>query len=304
MGRGVRPGAKGRGRIGGAGGGGLVLPRPVLAAVAGVFVALALWAAPASATWTVLAIDRSTGQVVIASATCVSQGALRNFPSEGLWDVQAVVVPGRGVAAAQAAVDRSRENQMLLHRELQAGTDPEAILEQLRTDPAIERRQFGILDLEGRALTFSGQENGSVALGVTEAMEGPDGASIHFAVFGNILASEAVVHEGARAFREAEGSLTDRVMAAMVAADLEGGDRRCGCDTEPVPEAACSHRTAHVAYILAADPDDAVKPEGHNRGDWSLFLHATDENIEPHEDANPVTTLQMRYQAWREDPTG
>ena len=39
--------------------------------------------------------------------------------------IQAVVVPGMGVAAAQAGVDSSRENQMLIFRELQAGTDPD-----------------------------------------------------------------------------------------------------------------------------------------------------------------------------------
>ena len=68
----------------------------VLAAVA----AVALLPAAASATWSVIALDMRTGRLVVASATCVPQGRLLNFPAEGLMDVQAIVVPGVGVAAS------------------------------------------------------------------------------------------------------------------------------------------------------------------------------------------------------------
>src|SRR5262245_64278528 len=98
----------------------------------------------AFATWSVIAVDRSTGRVVIASATCV------NNDDQFLKGVQAVVVPGKGVAACQAAVDNTHQNQMLVFRELQKGTHPKAIIELLSADPAFQRRQFGILDLEGR----------------------------------------------------------------------------------------------------------------------------------------------------------
>src|SRR5690349_18164699 len=72
----------------------------------------------ALATWSVVAVDRSTGRVVIASATCV------NGDDDFLKGVQAVVVPGKGVAACQAAVDNTRQNQMLVFQELQKGTEP------------------------------------------------------------------------------------------------------------------------------------------------------------------------------------
>jgi uncharacterized Ntn-hydrolase superfamily protein len=250
----------------------------------------------AEATWSVIAIDRERGTVVIASATCVSQAALLRFPSEGLRDIQAVVVPGVGVAAAQAGVDRTRENQRLIHRELLAGTHPERILDMLREDPQIERRQFAILDMAGRWAGFSGENNGAAAL----AMPGEvPGTGIHFSVQGNILAGDDVVHDAVRAFMEAGGSLTDRVMAAMEAADAAGGDRRCTCETEPVPEAQCTDRSSHVAYILAAGPDDRAGG-GFNDGEWSLFIDVHDQNIEPHENANPVITLRQRYDAWRD----
>jgi hypothetical protein len=260
-----------------------------------------------SATWSIVAVDRETGRLVIASATCVPQAALRNFPSEGLWDVQAIVVPGRGVAAAQAAVDRTRESQMLIRRELAAGTDPDRILTLLMEDPAREGRQFGIVDLEGRSAGFSGARNGAASLSVQGAVRG---TGIHVSIQGNLLASDAVVLDAMAAFLSAGGTLEDRVMAAMEAADRAGGDARCICTTPPVPDAPCSHRTAHVAYILAADPDDRPDPEHHARGEWSLFLHVTDEDIAPEENANPVTTLRLRYDAAmaamgaRDEPTG
>ena len=116
---------------------------------------------------------------------------------------------------------------------------------------------------------------------------------------GNILAADFVVTNAARALEETEGDIIDRVIAAMEAADDAGGDRRCTCETEPVPDAACDGRNAHVAYVLAADRDD---PEGNsfNDGDYFMYLDVTDENIEPHENGNPVITLRMRYDARKE----
>jgi len=252
--------------------------------------------AQAEATWSVIAVDRSSGQVIIASATCVTQGALRGFPAGGLMDIQAIVVPGVGVAAAQAGVDRSRENQNLIQRGLKAGTHPEEILELLKEDPDIERRQFAILDLEGRWAGFSGSENLEASLALSGQV--PE-AGIYFSVQGNILASDEVVEEAVDAFkRESDGTMADRVMAAMEAADAVGGDRRCTCETEPLPEVQCNGRTSHVAYLLVAEPGDRAGP-GHSQGDWSLMIDVTDENIEAHENANPVITLRQRYDAWR-----
>ena len=118
------------------------------------------------ATWSVIAVDRSTGRVVIASATCVDRD------DEFLKGVQAVVVPGKGVAACQAAVDQTHQNQMLVFRELQKGTDPKQIIELLSEDPAFQSRQFGILDLQGRRAGHSGLTNGYVSQDVQGQVPG------------------------------------------------------------------------------------------------------------------------------------
>jgi len=258
-----------------------------------------LVAAPAWATWSVIALDQRTGTVVIASATCVAGEALTRFGGDnpnGLMGIQAIVVPGIGVAAAQAGVDSTRANQMLIYRELRKGTAPDAIIELLKADPRIESRQFGIVDMQGRMAGYSGPRNGAASLHQFGQVEGQP---IFYSIQGNILTSEAVVHEAVKAFLAASGSLTDRVMAAMEAADAQGGDSRCSCDNPrnpPVAATVCSSKTAHVAYILRAEKDDPVG-ESHNDGRYAFFLGVTDQNIRADEDANPVKTLRMRYDA-------
>ena len=111
---------------------------------------------------------------------------------------------------------------------------------------------------------------------------------IYFAVQGNILESDDVVLDAVAAFLAEEGTVVDRVMAGMEAADRAGGDARCSCRTQPVPEteARCQHRTAHVAYVAAAKPEDAIGT-GHSDGSYTLFIDVDDENTRPEEDASP-----------------
>jgi len=148
-------------------------------------IALALLPATASVTWSVIAIDTHTGRIVVASATCVPQGRFAGFPAKGLMDIRAIIVPGIGVAAAQAGVDNTRENQRLIYAQLTAGTRPEQILALLKTDPNIERRQFGIIDRQGRSAGFSGSGNSAASLSQQGRVSGTD---IYYSFQGNILA--------------------------------------------------------------------------------------------------------------------
>ena len=254
----------------------------------------------AFATWSIIAVDRSTGQVIIASATCVPQSRFPPRPSRDLMDIQAVIVPGKGVAACQAGVDNTRENQMIVYEELNKGTEPSQILELLREhenkkdEPQMERRQFGIVDLEGRSAGFNGERNRPASLYVS----GEVGKDIFFQVQGNILFSDNVAYHAALRFTQAKGTLADRVMAAMEGADEVGGDKRCTCEEEPKPAAPCDGKTSHVAYIAIANQDDKMGTS-HNDGDYYAYISVTDEDIKPHENANPVKTLRMRYDEWK-----
>lgn len=261
--------------------------------------AMLLWLpGTAWATWSIVAVDRSTGRIVIASATCVD--ADENF----LKDIQAVVVPGQGVAACQANVDSTHQNQMLVFRELQKGTDPKAIIEMLSADPAFQSRQFGIVDLQGRFAGHSGLTNGYVA----QHMEGQvPGTEIFYSIQGNILRPGEVVPNAVHAFVSTSGALTDRVMAAMDAADASGGDSRCSCtppaEGAPAPAIPCTAKTAQVAYILMAEKND-TNGDSHNNGTYAMYINVAQpghgpDAIHDGEDLNPVKTLRLRYDAWR-----
>jgi hypothetical protein len=255
----------------------------------------------AFATWSVIAVDRGTGRVVIASATCVDRD------DEFLKGVQAVVVPGKGVAACQAAVDNTHQNQMLVFQELQKGTDPKAIVELLSKDPAFQTRQFGIVDLQGRRAGHSGLTNGYVS----EDIQGQvPGTEIFYSIQGNILRPGQVAPNAVEAFVKTGGAITDRVMAAMEAADGSGGDSRCTCPPWPTdgskPKIPCDEKTAHVAYILMAEKTD-TNGDSHNNGTYTMYINvsqpAADHGpnvIRDGENLNPVKTLRMRYDAWRQ----
>ena len=253
----------------------------------------------ALATWSVIAVDLATGRVVIASATCV------NRDDEFLKGVQAVVVPGKGVAACQAGVDNTHANQMLVFAELQKGTDPAKIIELLAQDPAFQSRQFGIVDLTGRSAGHSGLGNGYVSQDVQGRVPG---TQIYYSIQGNILRPGEVVPNAVHAFLSTTGALTDRVMAAMVAADASGGDSRCTCPPPPAdastPVVPCDAKTAHVAYILMAERYD-TNGDSHNNGKYAMYLTVTQPEsggpnaIHAGENLNPVKTLRMRYDVWR-----
>ena len=254
----------------------------------------------ALATWSIVAVDRSTGRVVIASATCVDRD------DQFLMGVQAVVVPGKGVAACQAAVDGTHKNQMLVFQELQKGTDPKQIIEMLATDPAFQSRQFGIVDLQGRFAGHSGLTNGYVSQDIQGQVPGTE---IFYSIQGNILRPGNVMPNAVQAFIKTQGALTDRVMAAMDAADGSGGDSRCVCPAWPTdgtaPAIPCDGRTSHVAYILMADKGD-ISGDSHNNGKYAMYITVSQPGdakgpgqVKPGENLNPVKTLRMRYDAWR-----
>src|SRR3954469_4383624 len=254
----------------------------------------------AFATWSVIAVDRATGRVVIASAPCVVRD------DQFLMGVQAVVVPGMGVAACQAGVDNTHQNQMLVFRELQKGTEPKTIVEQLSADPAFQTRQFGIVDLQGRSAGHSGLANGYVSQDLHGQVPGTE---IFYSIQGNILRPGQVVPNAVAAFVKTTGAITDRVMAAMEAADGSGGDSRCTCPPWPSdgskPPIPCDEKTAHVAYILMAEKND-TSGDSHNNGKYTMYINVAQPGsdhgpnvIRGGENLNPVKTLRIRYDAWR-----
>jgi uncharacterized Ntn-hydrolase superfamily protein len=101
---------------------------------------------------------------------------------------------------------------------LEQGASPEETAEiLLRTDSDREKRQFGIVAADGKSFSYTGQG----CLAWAGGRYGRD-----YAVQGNILAGEKVVAGMERAFLETTGTLADRLYAALLAGDKNGGDAR------------------------------------------------------------------------------
>jgi hypothetical protein len=117
------------------------------------------------------------------------------------------------------------------------------------------------------------------------------------------------VPNAVQALLNTRGAITDRVMAAMEAADGSGGDSRCTCPAWPTdgskPKIPCEEKTSHVAYILMAEKSD-TNGDSHNNGKYSMYITVSQpgadkgpNQIKDGENLNPVKTLRMRYDVWR-----
>lgn len=101
---------------------------------------------------------------------------------------------------------------------LEQGANPDEVVKILtREDDQPEKRQFGVVAADGRSATFTGSECVPWAGGRSGK---------NYAVQGNILTGEAVVLAMEEAFLDTEGTLTDRLYAALTAGESKGGDAR------------------------------------------------------------------------------
>lgn len=104
---------------------------------------------------------------------------------------------------------------------LAEGRLPEQVLaELLRDDGRRDKRQLAIIDMVGRAANRnpSNADPSGIWWGAASGR--------YYACQGNTLAGQDVVFAMAKAYEQTQGSLADRLMAALVAGDRAGGDHR------------------------------------------------------------------------------
>ena len=101
---------------------------------------------------------------------------------------------------------------------LEDGLNAQQALDQLvDSDDGRSQRQVGIIDADGKVANYTGDE----CLEWAGARSGED-----YSAQGNLLVSEAVVDAMGQAFEETEGELAEKLMAALIAGQEKGGDRR------------------------------------------------------------------------------
>jgi uncharacterized Ntn-hydrolase superfamily protein len=124
--------------------------------------------------------------------------------------------PGVGAVATQANVNVSFGPRAL--DLLEQGLEPQAAVERLTNeDPDSAGRQLAVIDASGRVAAFTGESCFDHAGHVTG-----DGVSCQ----ANIMASPTVWPAMLKAYETSAGSLTMRLLAALDAAETEGGDLR------------------------------------------------------------------------------
>lgn len=202
----------------------------------------------ASATWSIIIVDTRTGEVALGSCTCLTG-----------FDLQAntpVLIAGVGAATAQSSVDADGLNRVYIRDRLLEGVGPADILAGLSAfDGQHQSRQYGIVDVAGRAATFSGAGAGGWKGGRTGSA-----GTIVYAVQGNVLSGAPVVDRAAEAIENTPGDLAAKLMASMEAARNFGGDGRCSCSggapesCGPTPPAFT--KASHIGYMLIARAGD------------------------------------------------
>jgi len=176
-------------------------------------------------TFSILAIDTLTGEIGAAGATC----------SDGIAGYDGVriinqIIPGKGAVNAQAWIC-ARPNinldyaigQINLNRQAQEVLDSLLNNDQCSAqDFNVDFRQYGIITVD------STKSNHLVAFTGTKATDVKDEKiGANYVIIGNNLTSEAVLDSMESRFLKQEGTLADKLLAAMHGGKSAGGDSRC-----------------------------------------------------------------------------
>jgi uncharacterized Ntn-hydrolase superfamily protein len=158
-------------------------------------------------TWSIIAKDNATGRIAIAVATkffAVGSRVPHIAPAIGGIATQALVNPYYGIDGL---------------RLLRDGLAPQDIIETLiARDAGHASRQLHVMDARGQIAAYTGKD----CVDWCGHLQG-DG----FSIAGNMLANGRVLDDTAKALTDnADLPFAERLIAAMRAGELAGGDRR------------------------------------------------------------------------------
>ena len=257
------------------------------------------------ATFSIVAVDTTTGEVGSAGGSCIAGSIIISdiHSGTGAIHTQSYYLPA---------------NQSYASSLMDEGYSPYEIIELLETNDVQnnpEIRQYGIVDL------FSGNDYGLLYEYECEEIEGaiwqgiPDSGElaecsdpviarsasftgnncsswkghingINYAIQGNILLNENILISLERGFNLTNGSLDQKLMAAMQEAKIPGADTRCldeGISTLS-------------AFIRVAKPTDINE----------YYMDLNVNSVTPYFSENgvwidPIDTLQTLYDNWYEN---
>ena len=221
-------------------------------------------------TFSIVAADSTSREVGSAGASCV------DLFSAGISDASFLgdLLPDTGAINTQAFYLAANQNNA--RTRMRAGDTPGQIITWLASndvndDPAI--RQYGIagfIDSDATSAGYTGVNTNDYKNHITGSING-----ISYSIQGNILLNAEILESMETSFRNAQGDLACRLMAALQGARFVGADSRC----------AGNGTSSLFAFIKVAQPDDAY-------GNPSMKI-----NVRTHQGAGiePIDSLQNLF---------
>jgi uncharacterized Ntn-hydrolase superfamily protein len=232
-------------------------------------------------TFSIVAYDKTTGQVGGAGCSCVSYSGGIDFLSDLITD--GTTNPDNIVGAIHSQASYNATTQGWARDRMLAGDTPSQIINYIVTnDGGSASRQYGVVgvDVPGAA-GWTGSSNGNYAND-----QQVDNALYTFSVQGNILDTangQDLLDDMETIFNNTDGTLGDKLMAALQAAKRVGGDNRC----------QGRGNSGRTAFVQVLSPGESSPGLIYDVGDTTS---AVADYIEP------IDVLQCLYDAGENTP--
>ena len=247
---------------------------------------------PLAHTYSIVARDRITGEMGVAvQSHWFSVGSLVAWGKAGV-----------GVVATQSFVNPSFGPRGL--NLLENGLSPKMVVENLlNLDEGREVRQLAILDVHGNVEAYTGKncikEAGHIV-------------GDNFSVQANLMEKNTVWPAMAEAFKTAAGTLAERMLAALEAAQKEGGDIRGKQSVALLVVKAKSTGNSWEDKVVDLRVEDSEQPlvemkrlltihkayEYMNKGDLAVEINDFDLAKEHYKNAQKLQPNNLEMQYW------
>jgi uncharacterized Ntn-hydrolase superfamily protein len=219
-------------------------------------------------TFSIIAVDTITGEIGGAGASCIDENAIPT----GVLIINDII-PGRGGIHTQAYWLSG--NQQNAHSRMVEGLSPQEIIDWLvandvQNNPT--RRQYGIVDTDENGHPRSAAYTGVNCDPYKDHIVGPN-----YAIQGNILLGQHILDSMEASFLNTEGSLSEKLMAALQGANVPGADTRC-----------LNEGVSSLSAFVRVAKEDALP------GNWwcDLLVPSTPYGVEP------IDSLQVLFDSW------
>jgi len=226
-------------------------------------------------TFSIIAVDSITGEIGAAGATCVD-----GIAQWGGIQLLNDIIPGKGGVNAQAWICLNPHiNLDNAITQMNGGLSPDEIIDWLQNNDQCnaqnfnpEYRQYGVIDFDANGSPRAAAFTGNNAADFKGHRVGAD-----YAIQGNILLGAEVLDGMENGFNNTNGTLAEKLMAAMQGANIPGADSRC----------LARGTSSTSAFLRVYQPDDT-------QGDPFLELSI----LEMPFGEEPIDSLQNLFDAW------